>query len=108
MKPMYRHAMKVLVWQLLIILIPLLALAIPGRLLDKELGTSPRYLIIGIIIALGITVTLSFILVKKWTARLDNIARNSKPKDKNNQNNNKPAPNQNEANGSEEDKSTLI
>ena len=75
MKPMYKHAMKVLVVQLLIILIPLLALAIPGRLLDKYLGTSPFYLIIGVVIALGITVSLSFLVVKKMTARLENIAR---------------------------------
>ncbi len=72
---MYKHAMKVLVVQLLIILIPLLALAIPGRLLDKYLGTSPFYLIIGVVIALGITVSLSFLVVKKMTARLENIAR---------------------------------
>lgn len=78
MKKMYKDALRIFIYQLLIIVVPLLVLAIPGRLLDKHLDTAPRYLIIAILISLAITVSLSFILTKKITAQLDQIAKEKK------------------------------
>ena len=73
MKKMYRHALRIFIYQLLIIVLPLLALAIPGRLLDKHQGTSPRYLILAVIISLVITVVLSFILTRRITAEINKM-----------------------------------
>lgn len=70
---MYRQALKIFIYQLLIIVLPLLALAIPGRLLDKHLETSPRYLIIAVIISLVITVVLSFVLTRRITAEINKM-----------------------------------
>jgi F0F1-type ATP synthase assembly protein I len=82
MKKIYRHALKVFIYQLLIILLPLLALAIPGRLLDKQLGTSPRYLLIAVIISLVITVVLSFVLTRRITAKLNKMGEKGGSKSK--------------------------
>jgi len=53
------------------IVIPLLLLAILGRLLDKKFGTSPFLLLLGIIIAFITSSLLIFIKIKKIFKDLD-------------------------------------
>jgi F0F1-type ATP synthase assembly protein I len=79
MNKAYQRAYKIFFYQLLIIVIPLLVFAIPGRLLDKKYDTAPIYLIVGILVSLGIPIVLSFVMTKKITANLESMSRRKQP-----------------------------
>lgn len=68
-----------LAWQMgYLLAIPLVALALAGRLLDKRLDTSPLFLLIGI----GLSIVISSILVaKKALEIISEISKTDSAKD---------------------------
>lgn len=68
-----------LAWQMgYLLAIPLIALALAGRLLDKSLNTSPLFLLIGI----GLSIVVSSILVaKKALGIISEISKTDSVKD---------------------------
>jgi len=72
-----------LAWQMgYLLAIPLVLLALAGRLLDKRLDTSPLFLLIGI----GLSIVISSILVaKKALEIIGEISKNDSAKDTPNQ-----------------------
>ncbi len=68
-----------LAWQMgYLLAIPLIVLALSGRLLDKRWDTSPLFLLIGI----GISIAASSILVaKKAMEIISEVSKNSSEKD---------------------------
>jgi len=62
------------------IAIPLVVLALGGRLLDKKLGTTPWLFIIGIIISIFISSTALMIKATRIFAQIEKEARKEKEK----------------------------
>jgi len=67
-KPKKQFSALGLAWQLgYTIAVPLVVFALAGRFLDKKLGTSPFLLLLGILLAIGLTTWLV------WKKTLDII-----------------------------------
>ena len=62
------------------IAIPLVVLALGGKLLDKKLGTTPWLFIIGVIVSIFISTTALMIKATKIFAQIDKEARKDKEK----------------------------
>lgn len=54
----------------IVIVVPLVALGVSGRFLDKRLGTSPWFLLGGFILSIAISMTLLVVRLKKIIGKI--------------------------------------
>lgn len=74
-----------LAWELgYTIAIPLVVLALGGRLLDKRLGTSPWLLLAGVLVSIVITTWLVYRKTKRIVSGLEADSNSGRPEDEGN------------------------